>query len=530
MLDVADRRGWGTKLRPALAGTIVLAPPGAARRAITERIGASRLLAATIILLAAFAIRGWQFGNPAIHVDENFYLLVGDRMLQGALPYVDIWDRKPIGLFLIYAATRLLGGDGVVQYQVVATLFAAGTAFVISRIAARLSSPGGAICAGIMYLFLLGTAEGTGGQAPVFYNLFVAGAALALVDVVFDEQISRSRLRMRGALAMILMGLAMQVKYSCVFEGLFFGTLLLYRARKIDADLASLASDAALWVGLALMPTCFAMLSYAWLGHFQEFMHANFLSIFHRSTEPASLLLRRLGKACQILAIPAVAILITARLAPWRQFPQGETAARFAFAWLGAALFGYLIFGSYFTHYLLPLAPPMALACAALFSHRPYNIGAIATGFLFVAGTIAYTGVVRYNVAKRGGPAGMEEVVAAIRPHLTGCLYLYDGDVMLYHKLNSCLLTKYPFPTHLNLTREANSVGVDPLAEIRRIFALRPSVVVDTVQANEETENPAANELARGLLQRDYKPIATFRHSKDTTVVYALVAPAPLAR
>jgi hypothetical protein len=53
-------------------------------------------------------------------------------MLDGALPYVDIWDRKPIGLFLLYAAIRLLGGDGILAYQVTATAFAVATAAVLS--------------------------------------------------------------------------------------------------------------------------------------------------------------------------------------------------------------------------------------------------------------------------------------------------------------------------------------------------------------------------------------------------------------
>ncbi|MDU7524613.1 MAG: hypothetical protein E7K72_25125, partial [Roseomonas mucosa] len=93
-----------------------------------------------ILLLFAFAIRAPVFGNPVVGVDETFYLLVGDRMLQGALPFVDLWDRKPVGLFLIYAAIRLLGGEGVYQYQVVATLFAAATAGMISVVAASFAT------------------------------------------------------------------------------------------------------------------------------------------------------------------------------------------------------------------------------------------------------------------------------------------------------------------------------------------------------------------------------------------------------
>src|SRR3546814_10896897 len=78
---------------------------------------------------------------------------LGDRILNhGAIPYVDIWDRKPVGLFLLYAGIRLLGGDGIVQYQVVATLFAAATAILIAGWSARFSGWVAATVAGLFYL------------------------------------------------------------------------------------------------------------------------------------------------------------------------------------------------------------------------------------------------------------------------------------------------------------------------------------------------------------------------------------------
>ena len=97
----------------------------------------SRWKAAGVLLIVAVALRMWDFGNPVVHVDEQYYLLVGDRMLQGDIPYIDIWDRKPVGLFLLFAGIRLLPGDGILAYQIVATLFAAGTAWMVDR-AARL--------------------------------------------------------------------------------------------------------------------------------------------------------------------------------------------------------------------------------------------------------------------------------------------------------------------------------------------------------------------------------------------------------
>ncbi|BCI72928.1 hypothetical protein SPKIRA_37580 (plasmid) [Sphingomonas paucimobilis] len=65
-----------------------------------------------LLTLVALVARARTFGNPVIGFDEQFYLLVGDRVLHGALPYVDIFDRKPIGLFLLYAGARSLGATG----------------------------------------------------------------------------------------------------------------------------------------------------------------------------------------------------------------------------------------------------------------------------------------------------------------------------------------------------------------------------------------------------------------------------------
>jgi hypothetical protein len=133
-------------------------------------------------LAVGLLIRGATLGFPVIHIDEQFYLLVGDRMLHGAVPFVDIWDRKPIGLFLLYAAIRLLGGDGIVQYQLVALACVAGTSLVIWRTARK--SPrrwgflGRRCLSAVLSAFFC-----FGGQAPVYYNLPMALAGLGMMRV-----------------------------------------------------------------------------------------------------------------------------------------------------------------------------------------------------------------------------------------------------------------------------------------------------------------------------------------------------------
>jgi hypothetical protein len=293
-------------------------------------------------------------------------------MLRGDLPYVDIWDRKPVGLFLIFAAIRLLGGDGIVQYQVVATLFAAGTALVIARMAAPMAGLKAGTVAGVVYLLLLGLVGGTGGQAPVFYNLFVAGAALATMGAVTREGASAQTIRRRGLVAMALIGLAMQVKYTAVFEGVFMGLALMWASWRASRRPTRLAADAAIWIAAALAPTLAAFYWYAWLGHADAFIYANFLSIGDRSGAPLGELARRLAKAWKVLQVPVFvdppggAAGAVAAVRERRLDLQASAWPGWARRWPG-----YLAFGTYFDHYALPMFAPMALACAPLFAYRP---------------------------------------------------------------------------------------------------------------------------------------------------------------
>lgn len=148
------------------------APPATlpARQWIDRRFA----LASAVLLTAAVALRLGQFGNPLAGLDEQFYLLVGERMWSGELPYVDIWDRKPPGLFYLYAAIRALPGDGILAYQIVATSCLALTGVVVARITARTLPLHAALASGLV-IIVYGTLLGAGfGEAPIFYDLLTA--------------------------------------------------------------------------------------------------------------------------------------------------------------------------------------------------------------------------------------------------------------------------------------------------------------------------------------------------------------------
>ncbi|MCC7007870.1 MAG: hypothetical protein IT184_03565 [Acidobacteria bacterium] len=59
-----------------------------------------------LLIVALLALRLPALVEPA-GSDQYLYQYVGERILAGAVPYVDAWDQKPPGIFFVYALVRL---------------------------------------------------------------------------------------------------------------------------------------------------------------------------------------------------------------------------------------------------------------------------------------------------------------------------------------------------------------------------------------------------------------------------------------
>jgi len=458
----------------------------------------SQILTALAYLGVSIALRSLTFGNPVVHIDEQFYLLVGDRMLHGALPYIDIWDRKPFGLFLIFAAIRKLGGDGIVEYQIVASLFAGATAMVINRLARCIAPAVGAFWAGIAYLLYLLVANCAGGQTPVFYNLFVALAALTTFKAIRFR--NYPALAFAGAFPMLLAGIAIQIKYTALFEGIGLGLALMWRARADGLPIRRIAGLSLLWIACALAPTLLAYGYYVSIGHGDIFLSSNFMSIFGRR-DP---LLPALGRlVIETLALtPFWLTIFHARRRLQRVTGAAPEAMVLLAWWATCAIIGFLLFGTYFDHYTAPLLPPLTVLAAPGLG-RP-GAGRQYTTWLIGLGLVAGIGEVVVNRLSRGNRAEVEKMTSLIQSRLgTGCLYVYEGDPILYKTTGACLATRYIFPSHLDTTVEAKAIGVDPVREVERIMATKPAVVVlgqspIWVHPNLETRRVVETALGRG--------------------------------
>lgn len=483
----------------AAAGRLLARTGQAVRPDSGLRIGSPALY-----LAIGLAVRLMMLGKPAFQSDEQFYLLVGQRMAQGAVPFVDIWDRKPWGLFAIYRSVYLLPFDPVLTYQVLGLVCSVLTALAIERMARWIAPPRAAQAAGLIYLLWQVVFNVALGQAPVFYNLPVAIAAMLTVEAC--QRRSDTRLWRTALMPMLLLGLAMQIKYTVLFEGIGFGLLLLARGRADGWPLPRLAATAILWLLAALSPTLAVMVGYALTAHFEVFVQANFLSIFGRVTDYADAVAQLAKEALAMTPFALAIVLAPYRLSTMRgERPATLPALRI---WAVCAIAGFLVFGTWYDHYLGPVLVPLSiLAAPALMRSRKGErwYGRLLVG-LGLAGAIL---VPAFQVREKGTARDFAMAGDRVARELHGrCLYVYEGDSALYRTTNACIPTRFAYPSHLNAMNEAGALGVDPVAEISRIFASKPGVVVVAESGRPNLPNLKTRALVHQRLAESYRRYA----------------------
>jgi hypothetical protein len=141
------------------------------------------------------------------------------------------------------------------------------------------------------------------------------------------------------------------------------GLMLLALGRRVGWPLPRLAGAAALWCGLALAPTLAALAAYAAIDQAHAFLFANFTSVLERLPDGAPSW-RRLAKLSAALSPFVLCIALDPLRAARRVDPAQALSRRVLGLWGGAAVAGFLVFGTWYDHYAGPLVAPLAVLSA----------------------------------------------------------------------------------------------------------------------------------------------------------------------
>src|SRR5262245_53486027 len=241
-LSNSARTSSASRSRSLYVGTIIVrsgAPDEVTRSTIIHVTPArmtppsartSNALAWTLAMLLLVAARLPAIAQPAGN-DQHLYLYTGQRVFEGAVPYVDAWDQKPPGIFFLYGALwQVWPRESVVA---VADLgVAAITAWLLVALGRRTGDVTAGRLAAVIYLAgshpSLARLSGAyiRGQCEVFVAMFVTAA------MVFTASSARTRVGL--FLAGLCLGAAFLVKYNAAAYALPVVVALTTRDRTDD--------------------------------------------------------------------------------------------------------------------------------------------------------------------------------------------------------------------------------------------------------------------------------------------------------
>jgi hypothetical protein len=433
-------------------------------------LAGSRLAQFALLLGIALLFRGATFGEWNYDTDEQFYALVGRRLLDGATLYVDIWDRKPPALYLVYAGIASVS-QSVLAFQLAATLSAVLGAFGISQIAQRFTGAGAALMAATAYLALLGRFGGASGQAPVWYTTLMIFAAWTIVSRL--DLLRQGRIDARVAAGMAAAGLAVAFKQSAAIECGFFGLFIAGQLVRKPVNLVRTICQLAPLAAIALLPMVATFAWYWHIDHLPELWQALVTSNFSRLYEGPWGRAYRMGVLLGLLGMPIVFAILG-----WLALDRAERRDGrmiFVACWAIVAVLAVAAFPNIFYHYAIPILPPLCILSAVLFERR--SVGWIA--FVAMLAVSLFYGNTLNFVTRAKAHAAAAELVDYVRAETPGKrLLVWGAPNYLYVLVRAAPPSRLAFPPHLFDGAESGVSGIDEVLEMRRIIIARPETVV----------------------------------------------------
>jgi 4-amino-4-deoxy-L-arabinose transferase-like glycosyltransferase len=417
------------------------------------------------IVASSLLIRIWWMDNPVVDHDEQFYSYFATAMLDGQMPYVDIWDRKPVGLFLLYAGAHALLGRGAWAYLVMANLFACIGAWLTYRMAALLANRATGWVAALLYLLAMTVFGCRGAQSELLFTpLCLAMMYLALV---YPGSL-RAML-----VAMLLGGFALQIKYTAAPFCAVFAAFVLVEDYRRERALLPVLVRAGLYALTGLAPTIVFALWFAAVGHFGDFWYANFVSIFERKTSVGRFHPKTLTVIAPFLLMIGAGV--------WARFRLGLTYPRRASVLvvvMTAGALASIYFPSNVLAYYYAFLGPFAVLLAVPFYDLRQRAGWFGAAVL-VAGLVV-TGNFPQNIAAgRADVAQFHALVDRIKAGGAGrTLYVFSGPTATYSATDTRPRAKYPFPFHSAEYMEHGAVGRPQEQIVAEFLAKRPMFIL----------------------------------------------------
>ncbi len=486
-------------------------------QAETAPPGASTLLLVLVALTFALLPRLLVATLSVVHWDESIYALVARDVKDGIMPFLGVFDHKPVALYDIYGAAQALFGETIIALRLLAVIVAAAGAFVLGRYCCFATGQecSFGLFAAAIYGLLSGMNGGLVAQPELMMNIAVALIWLIQLRLRDDRPQPVLLLAIGG-----VMGVAFNCNYLFGFLILAFCVdYLLFLADRHSVGWVSrhyLIGGLIIVAGFAL--TTALLLTPIWLaGALPDYlsMQVKFLSGYAERRDRLATLSDALTelRPYALLTSLFVAALVTqifSRDGSGRNRHIRRALIYFAFG-LIAAFASNRGHGKYF---LLLLPAGIVLLCCMLQQHRQRLAWPLALWLIIFAviqleteREVIKQGLAGWMRVIRGSPSDLPARIALeIRPELAlgETIYVYEYQPILYYLTDTVPPTKFANSIHHLHENYVAALGLDREETMNGIMEARPRFVIAGSDPAEGRYGPSSAVLAARLAQ-DYE-------------------------
>jgi hypothetical protein len=483
------------------------------------------LLAFACLFAAIVVFRGRMWFTSLSDLAIGLYAYAGQLWLHDHLPYTIVWDYRPPGLFALYAiAIKLFGAWDAPN--VLATFALAATTAAVGLLAIRFDpqrrTPAG-WWAAVFFVMLAPVNEGAWGAAEVDVTAFIAWS----VWFVTKEESSALDVAIAGFLGACALG----CKLSAAFLLIPPFIAVLVRAKQ---PVGAAARGIAFAGGFAL-PILVVVAIYARAGALATLVDANLWASLRRTHVLDAFYA---GNAAAIVPSQLYLLGPQLELAPFALVRRNNGDRLVTWGWFVAAVAAVVVPVEFFPRQFVMLTAPVsllgALGFVAVLRRLDGRRRAVTVFAAFiVAATFAHdyfetAQTLRYAVHRlalrqhdwrEDELSAITRAVRRIAPNERS-IYVLEETPYLYETLHAPSPTRYALSELLLDPRLSKTAGIDGAAELRRIFATQPHVVIVSDLGNRRWD-PTGVRLVQKILAQRYREV----FHDNTVRVYELRSP-----
>ena len=216
------------------------------------------------LLLLCFVVRFPFFFPAVINWDESTFILMGQNVLDGQLPYVELWDLKPPGAFLAHALFIGLFGKSIIAIRLGGMLFVFGAAYMTYLTGRSIWGHRAGLLGAVLSIFFVSFMPDGEITITEVIAIFPLMAALALL-------VTRGPEKWQVCFAVgVLIGITAFIRLNLAYVAIFLGIYLLIRflrtpSRNAFFGIVAYAAGGLLPIILSLVPYLLAGKGGLWI-------------------------------------------------------------------------------------------------------------------------------------------------------------------------------------------------------------------------------------------------------------------------